>query len=94
MKELPKHAKQFQFDGKNYQIKVSKGDIDEYIIRAFIEDKPANGYSYHVDFTTRYDLEQQIGYDAVSHLIDQAESDVRNKIWEKYLRAIAENAKS
>ena len=41
MKELPKHAKQFQFDGKNYQIKVSKGDIDEYIIRAFISRRMA-----------------------------------------------------
>ncbi len=98
MEKLTKRAKEFDFEGRHYKIKVfknSKTDGNyEYIIRAYINDEPANGYSYHVEFTTNYDFQQKFGNDAVSHLIQQAETDVTNKIWGKYLKAIKQDEKN
>lgn len=77
----------FQFEGKDYEIRVFEKDSG-YFIRAYIDNKPANGYGYSVDEVTRVGLAHTKKLSALQHLIDHAQSDIENKVWEKYLAAL------
>jgi len=77
----------FQFEGKDYEIRVFEKD-NGYFIRAYIDNKPANGYGYSVDEVTCVGLAHTKKLSALQHLIDHAQSDIENKVWEKYLAAL------
>ncbi len=80
------HTQQFSFEDKNYEIRVFSSGW-EISIRVFEGEKPANGYTYAVSLPTAFDLEKIYNTDAVKALIDKAESDIRSKLWEKYVTA-------
>lgn len=95
--EIKSRAKQFELEGKKYDIKVFRSPManggEEYTVQAFHDGNPAS-YCYSVKFTTNYDIMRQYGFDGISQLIITAESDVKNKYLEKYLEAKKQNEKS
>ena len=77
----------FSFEGRNYEVRVFAA-TGRYEVRAFLDGKPANGYSYFVDEVTNLDVATTRGYPAYEHLIELAKSDIQNRVWEQYLAAI------
>jgi hypothetical protein len=77
----------FSFEGKEYQIRVVSDGATIYV-RAFCDNKPANGYSYQVTIMTAFDLKKLMGFDAIKQLIKSAREDVEQKRWERFLEAI------
>lgn len=85
----PIKCKTFQFEGKDYEIKVFKNNNGFYVQSYYKKGgKRANGYSYHVDFITDYDFHSSSDFHIYEHLIEIAKSDIENNVWEKYLHAI------
>lgn len=89
-----KIVKTFDFEGRQYEVYVIT-EGDRKVVQAYVEDKPANGYSYSIDFLTRLGFKQSMGYDPLKDLIATAEDDVRLKTWERYCDAVRQvrNAK-
>lgn len=95
MEELSQLAKSFKFESEIYEIKVFKTiEEDKYVVQAFLKGKPANGYSYSVKQSVKFDFMRAFGESAISNLIDHAESDIKNKTWEKYLKAVQRSRSS
>ena len=80
-------VKTFDFEGRHYEIYVIT-EADRKVVQAYVEGKPANGYSYSVDFLTRMGFKHSMGYDPLADLITTAEDDVRSKTWERYCEAV------
>jgi hypothetical protein len=79
----------FQHDGKEYEIRV-ESDGNTIHVRAFFNGKPANGYTYSVEVLTQVDAKITDSLiDPSEELIKTATSDVKNRIWEKYLAAVS-----
>jgi hypothetical protein len=80
----------FQFEGKNYEIRVSQ-EAGQICVRAYHDDKHANGYAYCVDVPTKFGFSRSKGFSqglsAIENLIEFAKADVQNKYWERYLAA-------
>ncbi len=74
----------FDFEGKHYDIRVVL-DNGVFRVKAFIGDQPANGYEYTVEEITNFDFHHTHGLSAFDHLIDVARTDVKTKLWEKYV---------
>lgn len=81
----------FQFEGQEYEIKIFKTN-NSYCVQPYYkkDGKPANGYSYYVNFMTDYDIQSNFDFHGYEHLVDTAKSDIENKKWKKYLDAIQE----
>jgi hypothetical protein len=79
---------QFDFEGNRYEVRISS-DGENIEIQTFLNDTPANGYLYSVRFATRLGMKNNLGVDAVEDLMQQAESDVKAKMWERYTKALA-----
>ena len=80
----------FEFDKKQYEIRIFS-DGWEFAIQAYINDKPANGYTYSVKLPTAFDLKKAWGLDAVQELVKTAKSDIENRNWERYVEAYLSN---
>ena len=79
-------SKEFEFEGKTYEIRITSENGTTQV-KAFLDDKPANGYEYSVNIEVAFSFKNEYGYHPVLELIKTAESDVRNRFWEKYLKA-------
>lgn len=77
----------FEFEGKNYEVKIFQNG-SRYTVRAFLNEVPANGYEYSVEETTNFDIWHYTDVSGVSHLIETAQADIKNKVWERYLAAL------
>jgi hypothetical protein len=79
----------FQHDGKEYEIRVAS-DGHTIHVRAFLNGKPANGYTYSVEVLTQVDAKMSDALvNPIEELIKTATSDVKNGIWEKYVAAVS-----
>lgn len=83
----------FEFEGKQYQVRVVSDGVTIYV-RAFLDNKPANGYEYRVNIMTSFDLKRAMGFDAVMDLVESAKEDIKLKRWEHLLKAINDEGAS
>jgi hypothetical protein len=80
-------SENFEFEGNTYTIRVVEHD-GGLLVRAFLGEKAANGYSYVVDMATRFDLQTSLQISAADHLIELAGADIKNKTWEQYFTSV------
>ena len=76
----------FEFEGKEYEIRIH-GSAWDFTVRAYLNGKPANGYSYSISLPTEIDLKSAHNLDAVQILVGYAKRDIKQKMWEKYIKA-------
>ncbi len=87
------HTIPFEFEGKSYEIRIySKGW--KFNIRAYLDDRPANGYSYTVDLPTSFDIKNIMNIDAIQELVKLAKKDIENKKWEKLVNQYLKTLKT
>lgn len=79
--------KRFTYRGEGYEVRVWETP-EGHTIKAYKGDKPANGYSYHVDRVTEEMHDMDHFPTAEDHLITLAQSDVETDMWEKYVAAV------
>lgn len=79
--------KTFEFEGRSYDVRV-QSDGNEYTVAVFVGDDRANGYTYTASIVTDTNMKITHGVHAYEHLMDVAESDVREKYWERYIKAV------
>jgi hypothetical protein len=78
----------FEFEGRKYEIRVVLSDR-RYRVPAFLDDKRADGFEYSCDVFTDAAIQSSIfDMHGFEHLMNIAESDVRNEIWEQYVAAV------
>lgn len=78
------HTIPFEFEEESYEIRIySEGW--KFNIRAYLDSRPANGYSYNADLPTAFNIEQILNIDVIQELVKLAKKDVENKTWEKYV---------
>jgi len=82
MRKGEEMEKEFQFENKTYKIVVDKTN-DGYKVYVTLGGERINPYVYGIEDETRFDFIQQNANDPIQHLMSIAESDVRNKSWEK-----------
>ncbi len=79
----------FQHDGKKYEIRI-QSDGNKIHVRAYLNDKTANGYTYSVEVVDQVDAKNSgVLVEPVECLIKTAISDVKNGIWDEYLAAVS-----
>ena len=77
----------FEHNGKQYEVRPASDGKTIYI-RAFLDGKPANGYTYSVELLTVINAHTDaLSIDPVRVLIDAAVNDVKNGRWEQYVAA-------
>lgn len=87
-------TRSFQHAGNTYETRIAS-DGHTIRVRVFINNRPANGYTYSVETLTQVDAAMQGGSnDPIEELIKAAEHDVKTGVWEQYVAAVkaAENA--
>jgi len=72
---------------QDYEIR-SMFDGHTLHVRAFKDNKPANGFTYSVSFEVAFDLKTTQGEDAAEILIEDAKRDIIEGRWERFLEAI------
>ena len=77
----------FLHNGKEYEVRIVSDGLRTNV-RAFLDGKPANGYSHSVDLHVDFSFTKKYGYSLVKELIDTARAEVINGQWERYLAAI------
>lgn len=77
----------FECEDKEYEIRIASDGATIHI-RAFYQNKPANGYSYQVDIMKHFDLRRLMGFDAIKDFINSAKEDISTKRWERFLEAM------
>ena len=82
----------FEHDGKEYEIRVISDGATIYI-RAFYQNRTANGYSYQVGVMKYFDLKKLMGFDAIKDLVDSAKQDVVENRWERFLEVLEKSEK-
>ena len=79
----------FEHDEKTYEIRIAS-DGSTIRIQAFLNDKPANGYTYSVELLTQVDAQLSGALiDPIEELIKTAIASVKNGTWEKYVAAVS-----
>ena len=68
--------KEFNHKGQNYIVKVFASDAG-IRVRAFIDSKPANRFTYSMGWDTQHDFETIIGFPGINMLIEGAIADVK-----------------
>lgn len=72
----------FNHDGKEYEIRIAS-DGHTIHIRAFLNGKPANGYTYSVEVSTQVDSQMTGALsNPIEELIKTAIANVKNSSWE------------
>jgi hypothetical protein len=80
----------FDHDGRTYQVVVSLEDSG-YRVRAFLGDRPANGFSYSVQTQVQHDaIASRSFVRPLESLVDLAMADVRDGVWEQYLKSASD----
>jgi len=79
-------TEKFEHDGKEYELKLFSDGWD-FTVKAFHQDREANGYSYSVSLPTAFDLQKVTGADAIKVLFENARGDIRENNWERYVEA-------
>jgi len=80
----------FEHEGKDWEIRIFS-DGWKFKVKAYIDGRPANGYSYSVEMPTAFDLQTVTGTDAIQTLVDIAKEDVVRNKWEKYVEGYLKN---
>ena len=80
LKQIP-----FVFEGQQYEIRLYQ-EAATFMGRAFLNGKPANGYTHKVELPTAIGFHQQYG-NAIDQLIKEAKDDIRDKTWQRFLQA-------
>jgi hypothetical protein len=81
-------TKEFEFENKSYEIRIVS-DGWKTRIRVFLDGKPANGYEYSVELPVMINAKNgKLPFDPKEELIVNAENDVREKRYERYLEAV------
>ena len=76
----------FNHDGKEYEIRIAS-DGHTIHIRAFLNGKPANGYTYSVEVLTKAEI-SGTSINPYEQLVETAITDVKNGTWESYVAAV------
>jgi hypothetical protein len=77
----------FQHNGRTYEIRIAS-DGATVRVRAFLDGRPANGFEYSVDIAVLVDAAtQKYPPDLVETLVETAEVDVKDGLWERALAA-------
>lgn len=76
----------FEHEGKNYELRLFRQGWN-FTVKAFLDGQEANGYSHSIALPTAFDLKQATGMDAIQMLFEDAKSDIREKLWERYVAA-------
>jgi hypothetical protein len=84
--------KEFEYDGKQYEVRSWLQDDNEtYKVKVFTDNKPANGYNYSVSLENVQDAKRdKYPQNLLKDLIELAEKDIREKKWEEYLKTTAD----
>ena len=78
----------FEHNGKKYEVRTAS-DGCTIRVRAFLDGKPANGYTYEVQIATHIDaLMSGSIVSPANDLVEMAIGDVKRGIWEQYLSAV------
>jgi hypothetical protein len=81
---------QFEHNGRSYEVRIVT-DGQTFWVRAFLNGRPANGYTYSVDAQTQIEaLSRKYSEDLIASLIVTAEDDVKTGRWERYAAAVKE----
>ena len=72
----------FEFEGSQYEIRIYNQAWD-FKVKAYLNDSPANGYSYSANLPTAIDLNLALELDAIQYLVELAKHDIESKLWEK-----------
>lgn len=79
----------FQHNGNQYEVRIAS-DGHTIHVRAFLNNKPANGYKYSVEVLTQIDAKMSgAAINPVEELIKSAISDVEKGVWEQYVAAVS-----
>lgn len=81
--------REFEFEGNKYEVRAL-ADEGRFEIAAYVQGQRANGYSYSVDAITDIEIATSKGFSGYRHLMDVAESDIKEKRWDQYLKALQE----
>jgi len=68
--------KEFRHNGKTYVAKAFANEKGAKV-QVFLNERPANGFTYSITWETNMDLEMVMGLSGIDVLMQQAESDVR-----------------
>lgn len=82
----------FTYDGKEYQIRIISDGATIHI-RAFLDDKPANGFAYQIDIMDVFGLNKLLEFDGIKDLIESAKEDIRLKRWPHLLESMEKSRK-
>lgn len=79
--------KEFVFEDNNYEVRSWLQDDNEtYTVKVFLNNEPANGYSYNVSIEDVNDSKRgKFPQALLKDLVDLAENDIKEKKWEKYI---------
>lgn len=75
----------FSFQDEVYEVRVAI-EHGRFVVAAFKGNSRANGYTYSAELQTSIDMKRTTGIEAVEHLMDIAESDVKQGYWEQYTK--------
>jgi len=82
----------FEFEDQKYEIRIRDDELKIYI-KAFLNNKPANGYTYQVDFPSKFYVENRFNMNLVEDFIKMAKDDILEKRWDKLLKLLQDNKK-
>ena len=82
----------FEFEGQKYEIRIWCDESKIYV-KAFLNNKPANGYTYQVDFPSKFVVENRFEINLIEDFIEMAKNDIFEKRWIKLLKLLEENKK-
>jgi len=85
-------TEKFEFEGEEYEVRIY-GAAWNFTVRAYLNGKPANGYTYSVVLPTAIDLKNAHNLDAIQFLVDNAKRDIEQKTWEKYVKTYVASLK-
>jgi hypothetical protein len=79
----------FSHGGKDYEVRL-QWSPSGFVIRAWTDNRIANGYAYHADYETTHDFSRVLGLSIVKEFAKCAADDVTTGRWEELTRVLAE----
>ncbi len=79
----------FTFEEQNYEVRV-ESLASEIKVRVYLDGKPANPWSYSVDYPVADDFAFEYGEDSWTYLVEVAMNDVISRKLEKLLANLKE----
>ena len=78
---------QFQFENNQYEVRLHTDGI-KIIIRAFKDEKPANGFVYETTLSEQADIKKLTSVDTIKYFMDLAKNDIYEQRYEKLIDAM------